>query len=73
MRVERAFSWTGLKGSVHHRQYLPKGADLSGYSQDELDAIADELNDRPRQTLEWLNPIEAFGKVLHRLEAVCSR
>ncbi|PNE13077.1 IS30 family transposase, partial [Amycolatopsis sp. BJA-103] len=46
------------------RQYLPKGTDLSGYSQDELDAIADELNDRPRQTLGWLKPIEAFSKVL---------
>ncbi|MFI6308515.1 IS30 family transposase [Amycolatopsis thailandensis] len=46
------------------RQYLPKGTDLSGYSQGELDAIADELNDRPRQTLGWLKPIEAFGKVL---------
>ncbi|WP_410602134.1 IS30 family transposase [Amycolatopsis sp. lyj-90] len=45
------------------RQYLPKGTDLSGYSQDELDAIADELNDRPRQTLGWLKPIEAFSKV----------
>ncbi|MFJ8911318.1 hypothetical protein [Amycolatopsis sp. NPDC102389] len=27
-------------------------------------AIADELNDRPRQTLGWLKPIEAFSKVL---------
>ncbi|EME54117.1 integrase [Amycolatopsis decaplanina DSM 44594] len=46
------------------RQYFPKGTDLSGYSQDELDAVADELNDRPRQTLGWLKPIEAFSKVL---------
>ena len=29
-------------------QYLPNGTDLSGYSQEQLDAIADEINDRPR-------------------------
>lgn len=46
------------------RQYLPKGTDLSGYAQDDLDAIADELNDRPRQTLGWLKPVEVFSKVL---------
>ncbi len=32
------------------RQYFPTGTDLSGYSQAALDAVADELNKRPRQT-----------------------
>ena len=33
------------------RQYLPKGADLSGHSQQQLDAIADEINGRSRKVL----------------------
>jgi IS30 family transposase len=34
-----------MNGQV--RQYLPNGTDLSGYSQEQLDAIADEINNRP--------------------------
>lgn len=48
------------------RQYFPKGADLSGYSQAELDAVADELNGRPRETLGWRPPLEVFTDVLRR-------
>lgn len=51
------------------RQYLPKGTDLSGYSQEQLDAIADEMNGRPRKTLGWASPIEVYSQWLARLEA----
>jgi IS30 family transposase len=46
------------------RQYLPKGTDISIYSQQELDAIADRLNTRPRKTLDWRTPLQAFALAL---------
>ena len=50
------------------RQYLPKGTDLSGVSQEQLDAIADQMNGRPRKTLGWLTPFEVYSQWLARLE-----
>ena len=46
------------------RQYLPKSTDLSQCTQRELDAIARSLNNRPRQTLEWVTPSQAFAKAV---------
>ena len=42
------------------RQYLPKGSDLSGFTQEELDAIAWKLNTRPRKSLGYRCPAELF-------------
>ena len=42
------------------RQYLPKGTDLSGYTQAQLDAIAWQLNTRPRKSMGFRCPAELF-------------
>jgi IS30 family transposase len=50
------------------RQYFPKGTDLARWSADEIEAVATALNSRPRKTLGWKTPAEAFNEHLQSLQ-----
>ena len=46
------------------RQYFPKGTDMAALTQEDLDAAAHSLNNRPRQTLRWKAPSQKLAEVL---------
>jgi IS30 family transposase len=46
------------------RQYFPKGTDLSQHSAEHLDFVAAQMNRRPRETLCWMRPAQALGRLL---------
>jgi len=50
------------------RQYFPKGTDLARWSAEEIEAVANALNNRPRKTLGWKTPAEAFNEHLLLLQ-----
>ena len=45
-------------------QHLPKGTDLSGFTQDELNAIAWQMNNRPRKIHWFRKPLQVYNKML---------
>jgi IS30 family transposase len=51
------------------RQYFPKSTDLSVHDAAHLDAVADQLNGRPRKTLNWNTPAEALATLLDAIAA----
>jgi len=46
------------------RQYFPKGISLRRFTDADLDAAADSLNNRPRETLGWQTPRERLNQLL---------
>jgi IS30 family transposase len=46
------------------RAYLPKGTNLKRFTQRDLNSFAHELNQRPRKTLNWQSPAEAYAQLL---------
>jgi IS30 family transposase len=50
------------------RQYFPKGTDLAVWSAEDLEAVAHALNTRPRKSLGWKTPAEAFDEHLQLIQ-----
>jgi hypothetical protein len=48
--------------------YFPKGTDISRWSAEDIEAVAHTLKTRPRKTLGWKTPAEAFNEHLLSLQ-----
>lgn len=54
------------------RRYLPKRTNIDDLTQTELDAIADELNDRPRKSLNYQTPREVLEYEYQKINFGCN-
>jgi IS30 family transposase len=50
------------------RQYIAKGTDLSQLTQGDLDAIACQINTRPRNVLGFRSPLEVYGEIIDNMK-----
>ena len=60
-------SWERPQNERHNGillQYIPKGTDIDGYSDEDILNIADEINSRPRRVLDYQTPAELFKESL---------
>ena len=55
------------------RQYLPKGTDLSPFTQNQLNEIAERLNNRPRKVLDFETPNEVFARLVAEEQATAQQ
>lgn len=60
-------SWQRGSNEYHNglvRRYIPKGTDMRNVTQEELDDIVEEINNRPRKCLDYATPNEVFSQEL---------
>lgn len=63
-------SWQKGSNENHNgvlRRYIPKKASLTDLTQEDLDAIIQEINERPRKCLNYETPLEAFTRELNKI------
>jgi IS30 family transposase len=51
------------------RRYLPKGASLEYFTDHELAAMVEEINNQPRKVLGWASPAEVFAEQIASIQA----
>jgi len=68
MPTSRPPNVRALSGYAHQEpSSLPRAISLAGLDQDDLDLVAASLNNRPRKTLDYATPSEAFNAILANL------
>lgn len=66
-------SWQRGTNEYHNsllRRYLPKRTDFTNLSQEELDDIVEEINNRPRKCLDYATPNEVFWSEINKLNGI---